>query len=875
MAAATPEELQKNFENLQRLATQLGKDFSSFNLRAITDDADVVKELLSAWQIELNESRESLDSISASFRDVVQQISKSNIGLNAARSSFRKLSGLAEDISLHQAGINKLNKDDLQSIQSKISKEKKLLELNTSTLNIRKAELEAQKRQNNFSDAQQKDLDRVNEALAESASIVNENNTSYKDLLSNIKTIEHEQDVFNDKLGLSGHAIDGIGSALDKLGFGGLSKKLGLEDAKKKMDEIASVQSKQQLLTEEINNLNKKGLSTAQIKKGFGGKELLEKQKILDLTNEEATALGANNGKLSVMQGGLKSIGSSFISNLKDPLTISTFLITEMVTALVNGDKATGELAKGMNMTYGEALNTRRELGDMAALSGDVALNTRGLQETYMAIGKSLGSNAMVNEADLITMTKMREMAGYTNEELADLNKLSSVNGKSVEQNTKDILGGAEAYASRNKLVVNEKDVLKEVTKASASLKLSLGGSGDALAIAVVKSKQFGLNLEQASKISEGLLNFESSIENELSAELLLGKNLNFESARQLALNNDIAGAAEEIAKQVGTSADFANMNAIQQEAIAKAAGLTKDELAQSLMDREALANLSGVEGDNAQEKFNNLVKQVGMEEAKKQLGDEQLANQYEQQSVQDRFAQATEKLREIFVQIAEPVLAILSPLMDIVSTVLPAINFLLSPLIAGFQLIGDVIGGISAGISSFTGWLAKGSAAATALKIVLAPIAAIVGVIAAGMIYASLSAIPVIGPALGAIAVVGMFAMLAKAASSAMSGAKKGNDMMSPGGSGGGYGSRTLLGPEGAIQLNNKDTVIAGTDLFGGSSKGDDVMSGPKGALSVSNKTTPKKEIQQNPNSGTNARLDALIAATGKVNAISTLKIQ
>ena len=272
MAAATPEELQKNFENLQRLATQLGKDFSSFNLRAITDDADVVKELLSAWQIELNESRESLDSISASFRDVVQQISKSNIGLNAARSSFRKLSGLAEDISLHQAGINKLNKDDLQSIQSKISKEKKLLELNTSTLNIRKAELEAQKRQNNFSDAQQKDLDRVNEALAESASIVNENNTSYKDLLSNIKTIEHEQDVFNDKLGLSGHAIDGIGSALDKLGFGGLSKKLGLEDAKKKMDEIASVQSKQQLLTEEINNLNKKGLSTAQIKKGFGGK---------------------------------------------------------------------------------------------------------------------------------------------------------------------------------------------------------------------------------------------------------------------------------------------------------------------------------------------------------------------------------------------------------------------------------------------------------------------------------------------------------------------------------------------------------------------------------------------------------------------------
>jgi hypothetical protein len=41
------------------------------------------------------------------------------------------------------------------------------------------------------------------------------------------------------------------------------------------------------------------------------------------------------------------------------------------------------------------------------------------------------------------------------------------------------------------------------------------------------------------------------------------------------------------------------------------------------------------------------------------------------------------------------------------------------------------------------------------------------------------------------------------------------GDDVMSPGGSGSGYGNRTLMGPEGAIALNNKDTVIAGTNLF------------------------------------------------------------
>lgn len=37
------------------------------------------------------------------------------------------------------------------------------------------------------------------------------------------------------------------------------------------------------------------------------------------------------------------------------------------------------------------------------------------------------------------------------------------------------------------------------------------------------------------------------------------------------------------------------------------------------------------------------------------------------------------------------------------------------------------------------------------------------------------------------------------------------------------GYGNRILTGPEGSIQLNNNDTIIAGTDLMGGSQNNDD----------------------------------------------------
>jgi hypothetical protein len=39
------------------------------------------------------------------------------------------------------------------------------------------------------------------------------------------------------------------------------------------------------------------------------------------------------------------------------------------------------------------------------------------------------------------------------------------------------------------------------------------------------------------------------------------------------------------------------------------------------------------------------------------------------------------------------------------------------------------------------------------------------------------------------------------------------------------------MYGPEGAISFNNKDTIVAGTDLF----KANDMVSAPKGAVQVS----------------------------------------
>jgi len=824
--AASPDP--KKLQEVKKLLDDIAKGydtlrqknpFAKFDTQGIQNVDQTINQLqdaLDGVNTRVEDFTESVSESYNAFKSIVSEVGNLNKGLQESKKAYSASASLAQKIRDHELGITNLSSKQLKQAKEKLESSKQNLKSATSLLQEERTRLLNGRKFNELGAEESKRYADLTKNIQDNIRNLSESAETYGKLNSQIDIAISKEKQLEKQLGVTGGVLKGIA----------------------KIPILGDLFDTNEALEQMEDTIRKGGSSTQ--------------------------ALGA----------GFKNIGSQIKGQLLNPANLVLGAITQLVSALASTDQGAGDMAKSMNMTYGDALNTRREFGNIAALSGDAAVTTKGLQETYMAIGQSLGSNAKLNEKDLITATKLREQAGYSNEQLAELNKLSSINGKSLEDNTKEILGGAKAYASRKGLVINEKQVLNDVVKASASLKLSLGGSADKLAEAAVKTRAVGLNLEQASAMAESLLNFESSIENELSAELLTGKDLNLEKARTLALNGDIAGAAEEIANQVGTSADFAKMNVIQQEALAKAAGLTRDQLAQSLMDREALAKLSAKEGESSQQAFNRLVKEVGMEEAKKRLGDEQLANQFQQQSVQERFNQSVEKLKEIFIQIAEPLLGIISPFMDLVGEILPLINILLQPMISSIKAMGDTIKtyikeplegvkSIFSGIMDiFKGDFESGikKIGSGILRGILTPIQAIIngGISLINNTVDMLNAIP--GVDIKKVSPLDLTSLI------------MGDDVLSPGAGTSGYGSRTLFGPEGAIALNNKDTVIAGTDLF---KKSDDMVSGPKGAITVANSTAPKKETPVNPNLETNTLLSQLLKGQKEVNAIPTLRIQ
>ena len=96
---------------------------------------------------------------------------------------------------------------------------------------------------------------------------------------------------------------------------------------------------------------------------------------------------------------------------------------------------------------------------------------------------------------------------------------------------------------------------------------------------AAIEARKVGTNLSAILGVADNLLDFETSLTKQFEAQVLTGKNLNLERARQLSLEGDIAGLTTEIQKTVGSLGEIQSMNVIERRAIAEAIGLSADDL--------------------------------------------------------------------------------------------------------------------------------------------------------------------------------------------------------------------------------------------------------------------------------------------------------
>ena len=475
-------------------------------------------------------------------------------------------------------------------------------------------------------------------------------------------------------------------------------------------DKLTKVQRSLLAQEEEQLKFQEKVLQT--IKEG--NTELQKQKSFYQVLKENAGDLADKIDKT----GTLSKIVTGNFKDILTPLRLAELAIVGIFNAAKSIDESTGKLAKNLNISAGDALKLQRELNSAANTSNTLSVTTKGLGEALMAVNGQLGIFNTTIDENLISFEQLNKTAGLTYDELSGVYKITNATGGDLEANTKEIMAQARLTGQKFGVALNEKEVLKDISNISAATTLSLGKSGAAIANAVSTAKSLGMELSKVENISDSLLQFENSIASELEAELLLGRDINLEKARQAALNNDLATVASEIAKQAGSAAEFGKMNRIQQEALAAAVGMGREELAKTLFTQEQIGNLTGDEYELRAKQINELeAKGLSQAQIKEELGKKSLDDLKNQNSIQEKLTQSVGKMNELFVSLAVPIMQIVTPIVDLL---LPAVEML------GYLFEG--IGGtLSYIIGSVTGFYDMLTGANTELSLMQSMLGAIV----------------------------------------------------------------------------------------------------------------------------------------------------
>jgi hypothetical protein len=319
---------------------------------------------------------------------------------------------------------------------------------------------------------------------------------------------------------------------------------------------------------------------------------LIDAEKALRAAQVEAAKEGSS--RLSVMGASFKSLGKSLKTGLTDPLTIATFIIKSILQA---SNKIT-DIQKAFGITVTSARQISLQLEGMSITSGDIFITSKKLNQSFRELSAELGFAADISGQTLETFTNLTQRLGFNTKEATQLTYLARLQGENTETTLNNTSKTVSALNKQKGTAINIKAVFNDIANASAATVVSLNGSVNALAEASTKARQLGLTLGEVDQIASSLLDFQSSIENELAAELMTGKQINLEAARYYALTNQTAKLTEEIGNNQELINAFATDNRLAQDAAAKALGLSREELGKMVMQQQFLA--LGAEGFRA-----------------------------------------------------------------------------------------------------------------------------------------------------------------------------------------------------------------------------------------------------------------------------------
>ena len=449
-------------------------------------------------------------------------------------------------------------------------------------------------------------------------------------------------------------------------------------------------------------------------------------------TNEkikERNELGNRYNELAQRKNKLESNNSGLESanNLLKSQVLLIKLIQLGYDRFIELDKAAEEFRKQTGFSNTQMVELRKNAESINVEFQDMGVGINEVYTSAKALTDVFGRTSLVSRDAMQNVSLMSVNLGVAAEDSANVLAIFQGLGGATQEVAMNVMKVGASFSEKAGIPFSL--VMKDIANASEQTTALLGANPSKLMKSAIAARALGTDLNKIVSSQRKLLDFSSSINEELEASALLGRSISFQKARQLAYDGDIEGAAKATLDSVKAAGDFNAMNVYQREALAKASGMELKDLTKMMAvdaQRQEI-ELRGTDEQKAKlkmqtEALEKLKKENDLSKEGLLAEGDRAIRQQKMQGLMTKMKNLLESITVIAGDILEPLITpmvgILIPLLKVVAG---AVKLILYPFKAlaetikwaamgtskwamSFQPVKDVVETIGNGFS----WLSK-----------------------------------------------------------------------------------------------------------------------------------------------------------------------
>ena len=286
----------------------------------------------------------------------------------------------------------------------------------------------------------------------------------------------------------------------------------------------------------------------------------------------------------SDFDGQVKETGSRLLT-LFSPTGLALFAagLVAVGAALVKLATQVRDLSRELNVSFVTAAKLNKEL-----LLAQGQLTGTGLEAKEIAkeLIDTFGTLENVTARNIREVGQLATRFGAATKDIIQVQKdLSDLFGMTADQ-SEVIVRNIGRLADASGVAAGQ--VIADIASSSEKFAEFASDGAMGFAQAAIEARKVGASLETVLGAADKLLSFEESISAQFEAQVLTGRQLSLEKARQLALDNDTAGLTKEIQSIVSGVGEIETLNAIERRSIADAIGISVRDLQRIARGEEA-----------------------------------------------------------------------------------------------------------------------------------------------------------------------------------------------------------------------------------------------------------------------------------------------